>query len=508
MREKLKLLNPKNLEKEVHRYGYHWTWKSQAALTAGALLGIGVVGIVFQLQAGCLAVLMAAMVLLLPVLVLDVFLKMFEQKRFSDAATYMEQVLYSFQKSEKILIALKETRELFEDGQMRQVIQEAIWYIERGQAKTGDGILREALEIIENAYECTKIQMVHELLISGEAYGGETEQSVLLLLEDLELWKRRGYQLQKEKKISHRDNIISIVVATALCAVALYVLDAMKGLFVTATAPFLIFQVPVIQYSSLLFILFSLFVFAKSTRNLNRNWLKEDGTRETKYIMESYQMVMDYNEKRAKWRSLLWAAPFLAAGAAGFFFRKRWLGILSLGIACFLLVQHKVGYGLAKKDVTEELYIAFPQWLMEIALLLQSNNVQVSIAKSTQAAPEILKPELEKLLERLQREPEKLMSYTDFCKDFDIPEASSCMKMLHAISESGTGNAKIQIHELMKRVSEMQGKADEIRNRSISFQMKMIFAYPVIAATIKLLIDLTVGMLYMFRMLGSMGGVL
>ena len=82
------------------------------------------------------------------------------------------------------------------------------------------------------------------------------------------------------------------------------------------------------------------------------------------------------------------------------------------------------------------------------------------------------------------------------------------MKMLHAISESGTGNAQIQIHELMKRVSEMQAKADEIRNRNISFQMKMIFAYPVIAATVKLLIDLTVGMLYMFRMLGGMGGAL
>lgn len=508
MREKLKLLNPKNLEKEVHRYGYHWTWKSQAALTAGALLGMGIVGFVFQLQAGFLAVIMAAMIFLLPVLVLDVFLKMFEQKRFSDAATYMEQMLYSFQKSEKVLLALKETRELFEDGQMRQVIQEAVWYIERGQAKTEGGMLKEALSIIEHAYSCTKLRMVHELLISAETYGGETEQSVMLLLEDLELWKRRGYQLQRDKKTSHRDNIISIVVATVLCAVALYVLDAMKGLFVTAAAPFEIFQVPVIQYSSLFFLLFSLFVFAKSTRNLNRNWLKEEGVREEKQVMESYRTVMEYDERREKRKSLLWAAPFLTGAAAGFLLCKEWIGILCLGIACFLLLQHKTGYSLAKKDVTEALYLVFPQWLMEIALLLQGNNVQVSIGKSIPAAPEILKPELEKLMERLQREPERLASYTDFCKEFDIPEAASCMKMLHAISEAGTGKAEIQIHELMKRVIEMQAKADEIRNRNISFQMKMIFAYPVIAATIKLLIDLTVGMLYMFRMLGGMGGAL
>lgn len=508
MGESVKLLILKNLEKEVHKYGYHWSWKSHVLLTAGALLGICAIGLVFQLRMEYLAVILIVTLFLLPVFVIDVFRKMFEQKRFSDAATYMEQMLYSFQKSGKILIALKETRELFEEGQMREVIQEAIWYVERGSAESEGGILREAFQLIENAYGCRKLYLVHELLVSSELYGGETEQSSMLLLEDLELWKRRGYQLQKEKKISHRDNIVSLVVATILSAVALYVLDAMKGMFPERSASFQIFQVTAIQWSSLLFILFSLFVFAKSTKSLTRNWLKEEGARDIGYILESYQMVMDYNEKKAKKKSLLWAAPFFAGAAASCILQNKWLAIVLLGVGCFLLMQYKAGYALAKKDLTEELYLAFPQWLMEIALLLQSNNVQMSIRKSVQQAPEVLKPELEKLMERLEEEPDQLTSYTDFCKNFDIPEAASCMKMLHAISEAGTGNAGIQVHELIKRVSEMQNMADEIKNRSVSFQMKMMFSYPVIAATVKLLIDLTVGMFYMFRMLGSLGGAL
>ncbi len=505
--EKVKLLNLKNLEKEVHKYGYHWSWQSHVLLTAGALLGIGTVGIVFQLKMGYLAAVMAVMLFLLPVFVIDVFRKMFEQKRFSDAATYMEQILYSFQKSGKVLIALKETRELFEEGRMREVIQEAIWYIEQGCAKTEGGILREALHLIEKAYRCSKMRMVHDLLISAELYGGETGESSMLLLEDLELWKRRGYQLQKDKKVSHRDNIVSIVVATVLSAAALYVLDAMKGMFAERSSSFQIFQVAVIQCSSLFFILFSLFVFAKSTKSLTRNWLKEEGAREISYILASYQMVVGYDEGKAKRKSLFWAAPFFAGAAVLCFFQKKWFCAAFLGVGSFLLLQYKAGYAIAKKDVTEELYIAFPQWLMEIALLLQSNNVQMSIQKSVGQAPEVLRPELEKLVERLREEPDKLASYTDFCKDFDIPEAASCMKMLHAISEAGTGDARIQMHELMKRVSEMQNMADEIKNRNISFRMKMIFSYPVIAATVKLLIDLTVGMFYMFRMLGSLGGV-
>lgn len=508
MGEKLKLLNPKNLEKEVHRYGYHWSWKSHVLLTLGALIGIGAVGIIFQLRMGYMIIMMAAMILLLPVLVLDVFLKMFEQRRFSDAATYMEQVLYSFQKSGKVLIALKETLELFEEGQMHRVIQEAVWYIERGCARTEEGILREALDIIEKSYECSKIHMVHELLINAETYGGETEQSILLLLEDLELFKRRGYKLQKDKKTSHRDNIISIIVAAVLCAVALYVLDAMKGLFVTAKAPFEIFQVTVIQCSSLLFILFSLFIFAKSTKSLTRDWLKEEGAKETKYLLECYEMVEDYDEKKAKKRSFLCAALPMLAAMVFFFLQMKISSAVCLALAVFLLMQHKVGYVLAKRDVTEAFYAAFPQWLMEIALLLQSNNVQVSIGKSIERAPTVLKPELEKLVDRLRKAPDKLTSYTDFCINYDIPEASSCMKMLHSISEAGTGSAKIQIHELMKRVNEMQGMADEIKNKNSAFQMKMIFSYPVLVATAKLMTDLTIGMLYMFRMLGNMGGAL
>ena len=141
---------------------------------------------------------------------------------------------------------------------------------------------------------------------------------------------------------------------------------------------------------------------------------------------------------------------------------------------------------------------------MELALLLQNNNVQVSIEKSKQCC-RCLGYEIECLEERLKT-PEKLSAYTEFCKEFDVPEAQNCMKMLHAVAEMGTGDAVTQMNHLIMHVNEMQNRAEEIRNGKIAFRQKMIFSYPVIAATVKLLIDLTVGMIMMFHMLGSMGG--
>lgn len=64
----------------------------------------------------------------------------------------------------------------------------------------------------------------------------------------------------------------------------------------------------------------------------------------------------------------------------------------------------------------------------------------------------------------IKKTPEKLSAYTEFCKEFDVPEAQNCMKMLHAVAEMGTGDAVTQMNHLIMHVNEMQNRAEEIRN--------------------------------------------
>ncbi len=503
----LALLNPKNLAREVHVYGYDFNWKSHVLLLIASLSGISVIGLVFRLKPVYFTVATSAVLAVLPVLVLNSFKRMYEQKRFADALTYMEQMLYSFQKSGKVLTALSETEELFDEGQMKTLIGQAAAYLNKGKACTEKGVLREALEIIERPYECVKLKTVHELLISCEQYGGDSGESVTLILADLELYKRRGYRLQAQKKKSHTDNVISIAVATVLCAVALYVLDAMQKMFPGAAPDVSIFAVPLIQVTSLLFLLFMLYVFVKSQKSLTADWLQVEGMHQADYLLDSYDMVVNYDEAKEKRKSIILAAPCLIGAAAAFLFTKTAAGVILLVLGAFLLMQHRTGYHLAKKDVNQELYIALPQWLVEIALLLQNNNVQVAIAKSIDGAPPVLQRELEQLMARLEKAPDSLRSYTDFCSGFDIPEAQSCMKILHAISESGTGNAGVQINNLLARVNEMQDIADDIRNEGLAFKAELIFMYPIGGATVKMLVDLSIGMVFLFGMLGNMGGM-
>lgn len=503
---KIKLLHPKNLEKEVHMYGYYFSWKAHIAWMTGALLGIGAVGILFRLKMFYFVIVLAAVILMLPVLVLDMYKKMYEQKRFSDVCSYMEQMLYAFQKTGKVVSALKETREIFDEGQMRRCIEEAILYMELGRAESAQGILREGLQRIEQCYSCRKLIMVHRLLTEAEEYGGETEDSIVLVLEDIERFKKRGYLLQAEKKKSHIDNMISIVVATLLCAVALYVLDAMKTMFAVGSTMD-IFALPVIQLSSVLFILLLLQIYVKSARSLTDDWLMEDALYDAAYIMRSYDLVMNYDEGKAKKKSMILATAFAIPTVLFFLLGRRIPAVVCLLVAAFLMVRQGIGYRLASRDVEAELYQALPQWLFQMILLLQNNNVQVAIAKSAEDAPTVLGRELLTLRERIRERPDRLQSYTDFCKNFDLPEMTSCMKMLHAFSENGTGNVRVQMNHLLERVVEMQENADERQNENIAFRMKLIFSYPVVAATAKLLADLSVGMIAMMQILGNMGGV-
>lgn len=312
--------------------------------------------------------------------------------------------------------------------------------------------------------------------------------------------------MQAEKSKSHVDNIISIVVATLLCAIALYVLDAMKQMF-TVGNTFDIFKIPIIQVSSMLFILILLHIFVKSSRNLTDDWLQDIELHDSEYILKSYDMVMNYDEGKAKKKSLILACVPMVLAVILLSVGQRMWGLLSLAVMAFLLVHHRIGYYLAKKDVTEEMYLVLPQWLIEMALLLQNNNVQVSIIKSLERAPVVLSKELRLLIERLEDKPGQLQAYTAFCSNFDIPEVTSCMKMLHAFSENGTGNVSVQMNHLLERVGQMQDRADHIRNENITFRMKLIFSYPVVAATAKLLVDLSIGMVLMMQILGSIGGV-
>ena len=488
--------NPKNLQKEVHAFGYDFYWKTYLIAILCMLLLFAAVGIFFRLEMVYIGIVAAVALLVLPILIRDMYRRMFEQRRFSDVTDYMEQMLYSFQKEHTVLRALQECYNAMPEGMMKHTVEKAIRYAQEGQAQTEAGALAEALQIIEKKYECEKLHMVHEVLVSAESRGGDVDGSIELLIEDIEVWKRQVYQLQSKKKDCHADCIASIIVAALMCGADMYIMEVVKGM-VYAGDDISIFRLLAVQISSFVFLLFCVFTFYRSNRKLTGDWLIKDRSAE-EGVLKSYQYVMEFNEVKESKKSRLFALVFLVAAVPCYIWLAKWAVIPCILIAAFMLVQHRFSYDMCRKDVKAALYMAFPEWMMDMALLLQTNNVQVAIQKSIPKAEKIMRGELLKLIERIKENPDDVQSYTTFCEKFDVPEIASCMKMLYAVSEAGSGNAKVQIENLVRHVQKFQERETEKKNEDISMKTRMICYYPIAATTCKMLVDMTAGTLLLF----------
>ena len=167
-----------------------------------------------------------------------------------------------------------------------------------------------------------------------------------------------------------------------------------------------------------------------------------------------------------------------------------------MGIMLLTLNQHKIGHKLMKKNITRQIKSAFPKWLMDIALLIQSENVQVAIQKSREHVPLILRGEVEELIGRLDMEPESSGPYHRFLEKLILPQINAAMGMLYAaVSIGNSGNAEDQIDELITKNLEMLDIADSERLKDNTAGMYLLFLAPVVTASFKLIVDMAVFLL-------------
>lgn len=489
------LLNPRNLQKEVHAFGYHFSEVTHLLTILMLLVVSAGLGIIFQLKWEYTLVIAMIACLLLPFFILDMYKRMYEQKRFAQATQYVEQMLFSFHHSQKIYYALHDCLNVFEDGFMREKILEAIAYIDRGVAETSRGILWEAVTIIEQAFPGERIKNMHQLLLAVEERGGEYQESEKLLLDSNSQWQRRGYALQADKKRRHVEVTFSIITSLILSLAVLYSLRWMGTISDTAVK-IQIFSYPLIQFTSCIFLIFLILVYYKSSHTLTNDWIIEKPSNE-RVIFSSYEYVMKFIDKKEQMKSCMFALIPLMVGIIAYSIGHKWFCVGLLFVSVFLLFQHRIGYSIAKTTVVNQLYLSFPKWLMDMALLLQNNNVYVSLNKSQNNADAVLKKELQLLIHRIDEQPKQIKSYTKCLQKFDVSEIYACMKMLYNISESGEGDAKQQIQDLLLQIQEMEKKAERILHEHIKFQLEKIFFYPIAAVCLKMSLDMAFGMVLM-----------
>lgn len=445
-------MKPKLLWDELKRYGYVFSVK-RGILMYGMVVAFAIVcGKFFRLDHMYLFLLCLWCACLFPFFLRNLYRNRYGQRQFVEINSYMEQFLYSFQKSGKILVTLKDVEKLFANGVMHTRIQEAIAYIE--DTYDEDYVEKSALAMIEREYPIHHVAMIHRFALQVEEKGGEYGEAIRLMLDARRMWADRSYELLKEKKRKRTQILISVLVSLLLCSVFVYVAERVS-LSITGFA--------VVKVVTLLTLLLDLWIFYVADRKLSMESMDE--TYDEKELLRQYEKVKRSEEKK----------------------------------------HAELGTRIAKKNVSRALQKMFPQWLLEVSLLLQSENVQVAIMESYDEAPVLMKPALRELIQKLQLRPTDMEPYLEFLQECALPEVQSSMKMLYALSEGTGGNANNQISDIIRRNQLLLDQAQKMKNEDALGGLYALFLAPQLTGGAKMLVDM--GMLFYAMMATSALGV-
>lgn len=487
------LLHPQNLQKQIDEYGYCFSICGYLISVAAVMGGIIVCGIVFSLRWYMTFLLEIAAFLLLPGMVLDGYKNMYEHKRFLELSDYMEQMLYAFRIDHKILTALKDTGMLFPEGKMHCAIDEAVSYIETGKFK--ENLYKEALGKIEREYPGRRIAAIHQFMQTVERNGGDCEGSIRLLLEDKAVWVENTVLLQEEKKSARTRILIALGITMILAGM-------FHGIYRTMPEEYSIVNHAVTQSVTTLYLILNLLIFRKAGHELAGSWIGTEEPENKVKIRRYRKAVEEQQEKKQRKISMVCAVPAIltaiiciwkdiAYGAAG-----------AVLMAVLLLNQHKIAYRISYEKTIKEIHLRFPQWLMELALLLQGNNVQVAIEKTIPGAPAVFCRDLKELVKQLKEQPGSIEPYLNFLNTFQLSFVQSAMKMLYAISESGSGDTQEQIQIMVRRNGKLLDKSEKLKNEAALAGISAVSYYPQITISFQMMANLAVFIMVFLTKLG------
>ena len=433
---------------ELYQYGYVFSWKKSLGMYGVVVAFALLLGRYFHLDGIYLVLLCGWCAFLLPFFLRNLYRNRYGQLQFVEANTYMEQFLYSFQKSGKVLVTLKDVEKLLAKGRMHTCIRDAITYIEKTYGE--NQVEAKALSRIEQEYPLQQMATMHRFALQVEQNGGEYGDAILLMLDARRMWADREYELLKEKKRKRTQILVSVVVSLLLCSAFVYVAN---GISMTIS------DYALVKVTTLATLLIDLWIFYVADKKLASGSMEK--TCDEKDLLRQYEKV------------------------------KR----------CDAAGKRELGYGIAKRKVTSALQKVFPQWLLEVSLLLQSENVQVAIMESYEEAPLLLKPELRQLIQDLQQKPTDMEPYLAFLQTYALPEVQSSMKMLYSLSEGTGGNASSQISDIIRRNQLLFDQAQKMKNEDALGGLYALFLAPQLTGGAKMLVDMV--MLFYVMMASS-----
>ena len=137
--------------------------------------------------------------------------------------------------------------------------------------------------------------------------------------------------------------------------------------------------------------------------------------------------------------------------------------VLALLVGYFIF---KSGYRSLRayyKIHLHEINLQLPFFLKSLEVLAQHYTIPVALARSIDSAPEIFKPGLRKLIQRINDGDSTVEPYMDFAKEYPVNDSMRMMRLLYRLGLGSQENKQEQLIMFSRSVSSLQNKARETR---------------------------------------------
>lgn len=489
-------LNHKNLIGEIEQYGYVITVKKIVIAYFGMIIGSMLAAYLFRLTPVGYMVICGVSFLLTPVLVLYSYRSLYEQRRFSDCSKYLEKMLYYFKSSRKVLDSLENASVIFHPGAMKTAIDDAIRYI---HTENVSDIEKNALMIIEKEFPNNRVRRLHNYIISVEKRGGNPDLGIEMLLLERERWTEEVVLQQKERKHLKMQFCIFSILLIGMCLVFLYIPIS------NPTFGFDLSKYGLVRAASVLLIVITLVLYTKLSKIIGKSWVEEDKLETDEELEKKYNDVINYNEKKEMITSFTYASILaIATGIIYIMTTSKIVLIIGACITLFVFFSYKIGYKIGKKELVEEIEKAFPEWILQIALLMQYDNVPMSIAKSYETAPGILKPEIKKMLIELDEKPTSPVPYNDFMRFFNLVDINEAMNALYSVVTASGSDIEKEFHVILSQNNKMAEKSAQMKREDKTAMNEMYIYTEVAFGCVLLLVDAAYMMLSFMSLTSNM----
>ena len=165
------------------------------------------------------------------------------------------------------------------------------------------------------------------------------------------------------------------------------------------------------------------------------------------------------------------------------------------------VVAFKLPYTQLKsyyKQHLHEIDVMLPYYLKSLEILIQHYTVPVAIGKSIADAPEIFKPGLRKMIDRINAGDSTVDPYMEFANTYPVRDSMRMMRLLYRLGIGSQERKQERLMMFSRTVSSLQNKARETKYKERLNHMESQTMIMLVVTGVGVMLVILISMMMMF----------